>query len=425
MLHRVRIWMRCARSGRHERADVRGAHVRFGRRGRMRAGDRRRVFDHAPDRAARAAPTAAQRAATWRIALLVLAQPVCAALLYFALLPPTTPGEAGTLVVATADATAVALGAGQGGDAVVALPEAPALAGIERVPDLATALRRHPGMQRIRVLGAGLEARDRDAVRGYALHFVPNALPRGLVELDAPAHATAGGAFRVDGRAHELRGGVAELLRSGRHARGSRRAHRSGRFTLSATTRVPGAAIFSLRLRDARQRVVEDIALPLEVDAQPAPRVLLLAGAPGPEVKYLRRWARDAGLALQVQLSVGGGMQLGDAPIALNAASLKGFDLVDPRRARVVEPGRRPARGLERGDPRRPGRAVACHRRVVGIRAAPLARARLRRRRRARCRRCPSAASRAATTTRFVHASGLARAIRRAAMRHRSPKLRR
>ena len=34
----------------------------------------------------------AQRSRAWRVALLVLAQPVCAALLYFALLPPTTPG---------------------------------------------------------------------------------------------------------------------------------------------------------------------------------------------------------------------------------------------------------------------------------------------------------------------------------------------
>src|SRR5207342_1039882 len=69
------------------------------------------------------------RVATWRIATLVLAQPLCAVLLYFALLPPTTPGEAGTLVVATANTPATALREGQGGDAIVALPEAPALAG--------------------------------------------------------------------------------------------------------------------------------------------------------------------------------------------------------------------------------------------------------------------------------------------------------
>ena len=74
--------------------------------------------------------------------------------------------------------------------------------------------------------------------------------------------------------------------------------------------------------------MVEDIELPLQVDAAPAPRVLLLAGAPDPEVKFLRRWARDAGLAMHTQIGAGGGMQLGDAPIALNASSLARFDLV-------------------------------------------------------------------------------------------------
>src|SRR5689334_16456296 len=72
-----------------------------------------------------------QRAASWRVTTLVVAQPICAVLLYFALLPPTTPGEAGTLVVATAQTPAWAVRAGQGGDAVVALPEAPALPGVE------------------------------------------------------------------------------------------------------------------------------------------------------------------------------------------------------------------------------------------------------------------------------------------------------
>ena len=141
--------------------------------------------------------SSAQRARPWRFALLLVAQPVCATLLYCVLLPPTTPGEAGTLVVATAGATLSDLGAGQGGDAAVALPEAPPLRDVERVPDLATALRRHPGMQRLRIVGAGLEARDRDAVRGLALDFRPAPLPRGLAELDAPSDVVAGNAVRI------------------------------------------------------------------------------------------------------------------------------------------------------------------------------------------------------------------------------------
>ena len=91
-------------------------------------------------------------------------------------------------------------------NAVVALPEAPALPGVERVPDLATALRKHPGTQRVRVVGAGLEARDRDAMRGVALEFVAEALPRGLVELTPPSRAVAGGEFHFAGRAERLPG---------------------------------------------------------------------------------------------------------------------------------------------------------------------------------------------------------------------------
>jgi hypothetical protein len=86
--------------------------------------------------------------------------------------------------------------------------------------------------------------------------------------------------------------------------------------------------MYAVRLRDARQQVVEDLELPLQIDVTPAPRVLLLAGASGPEVKYLRRWARDAGLALHTQLGAGGGLQLGDAPVPINLAELARFDVV-------------------------------------------------------------------------------------------------
>ena len=54
----------------------------------------------------------------------------------------------------------------------------------------------------------------------------------------------------------------------------------------------------------------------------------MLAGAPDAELKYLRRWAVDAGVRMHTQIELGGGMQLGDAPVALNAATLKDFDAV-------------------------------------------------------------------------------------------------
>ncbi len=270
----------------------------------------------------------AQRSRGWRLALLLLAQPVCATLLYFALVPPSLPGEAGTLVVATAGSTTAQLGAGRGGEAFVALPEAPPLADVERVPDLATALRQHPGTRRVRIVGAGLGARDRESVQGLAVDFTAIPLPRGLVELQAPRQVIAGADFVVAGRAHGLPGGTAELIDPGRRRVDRVALPTDGRFVLTASPRVAGTASFIVRLRDAGQAIVEDVELPLQATAATPPRVLLMAGAPGPEVKYLRRWARDAGLGLQSQVSVGGGVQLGDAPIAINAANLGRFDLV-------------------------------------------------------------------------------------------------
>ena len=276
----------------------------------------------------RAEPT--QRSHAWRIVTLLIAQPLCAALLHFALWPPTVPGQAGTLVVATAGTDRADAGAGE---TLVALPEAPAWSDADRAPDLATALRRHPGTQRIRVIGAGLEARDRDAASGLSIEFAPSALPRGLVEVDAPQRIAVGDEFHIAGRAAQLAGGLAELIDPARRPVDRVAITDDGRFRLTGTARGAGGVTFRIRLRDARKRVVEEADVPLLVDAMTPPRVLVLAGAPGPEVKYLRRWLDDAGLPAQAQIAVGGGVQLGDTPIALNAESLSRYDvaIIDER----------------------------------------------------------------------------------------------
>lgn len=286
----------------------------------------------------------ALRARGWRLALLLLAQPLAAALLYFALLPPRLPGQPGTLVVASAAADEATLRA-SAGDARVRLPEAPARADGEPVPDLGTALRRHPHTRRVRVVGAGLSARDRDAVRGLALEFAPAPLPRGIVGEWAPARIGEGESFPVHGRSEGLRGGAVELLdpagqRVDRVAVGD-----DGGFALHGAARVAGRAGFVLRAVDAQQREVERLTLPLSVQAAPPLRLLLLAGAPGPEVKYLRRWASDAGLKLHTQIAAGAGLQLGDAPLRLDAPTLAGFDAValDERAWDALAPAQRAA----------------------------------------------------------------------------------
>lgn len=270
----------------------------------------------------------AQRPHAWRLAALLLLQVAGALLLYRTLVPPTVRAPAGLLVVLTAQADRVAAAERPTGATLVALPEAPALAGATRAPDLATALRRHPGTTRLRVLGAGLPARDLDAARGLAVEFRPALLPRGLVALWPPPTLRAGRAFAVGGRAHGLAGGTVELLDPGgaRIARGS--LANDGEFRLAGTARAPGAATWRLRVRDRAGKVVEDTPLPFDVAPGTRLRVLLLAGAPTPELKYLRRWASDAGLAADARIELGGGVEIGDAAARMDAKSLAGYDLV-------------------------------------------------------------------------------------------------
>jgi hypothetical protein len=193
------------------------------------------------------------------------------------------------------------------------------------------------------VIGAGLVARDRDAIAQRAVDFQPAPLPRGLVELQSPARVPAGRQVAIAGRGEALHGGSVELLDPA-----GRRVDRSvladdGRFRLHATTRGAGLALYRLRLRDARAAVVEDAPVPLEVVPARALRVLVLAGAPNAELKYLRRWALDTGVKLDTRISLGAGLQVGTAPVGFDAATLGRFDLVvlDERSWRALGAGER------------------------------------------------------------------------------------
>lgn len=270
-----------------------------------------------------AAPDA--RASAWRLAGLMAAQAGCALLLYLTLVPPAVTTAAGTLSVATRGAAQLPTAAGRH---AVALPEADLSAATERVPDLAAALRRYPDVDRLVVLGEGLTPRDRDAARGYALSFSPGAQPRGTVRLDLPDRAAPGAAFTVGGRVAGVAGGSIELLDPAGRPVASQPLTAAGDFSLAGAARAAGVALFTLRVRDAGRELVERAAVPLVTVDEAPPRILLLAGAPGPEPKYLRRWASDAGLTLHAQYPTGGGMAIGDGELPVSAATLGRFDLV-------------------------------------------------------------------------------------------------
>ena len=82
-------------------------------------------------------------------------------------------------------------------------------------------------------------------------------------------------------------GGSVELLDPAGRPVDARALPPSGAFELEGAAREPGPALFTVRVRDRAHGEVETVDLPVWTAPSPAPKVLLLAGAPGPEVKAL------------------------------------------------------------------------------------------------------------------------------------------
>ncbi|WP_425599770.1 carboxypeptidase regulatory-like domain-containing protein [Xanthomonas arboricola] len=275
-----------------------------------------------------------------RLWLLLAAQPLLAGLLYPVLLPPPRAGSTSELHVATAGTQA---------DQVrptaapwVALPEAPALPGVARVPDLATALRRAPGTTALVVHGSGLPARDRDGLRiPVRLALAP--VPTGLVAVSTPPPAAPGERIAISARVQDLPGARVELLDPAGQVADTAATDAAGQVQLRGQARAPGQVLFALRLRDGAG--AERGRVPVLIAAVPSARVLLLAGAPQPELKYLRRWANDAGMQVRSQIAVGPGVQLGEGA-ALDAASLDVLDLLVIDQRRLVALGNAQRQGV-------------------------------------------------------------------------------
>jgi hypothetical protein len=262
----------------------------------------------------------------WRPLAMLVAQPLFAGLLYLALFPPErVVGAEGVLTVLAEDATTrdAARAAGR----VVALPEATAIQGIERVPDLATALRRYPGTRALRIVGAGLPARDRDAAEGVAIEAVFPPLPRGLQALRIEEGAVVGARFAVSGSIGGVDGAGVELRDPAGRRVDASAVRDDGSFLLHAPAFAPSAATYALQVVDGDGARIETATVPVWIGEAPSLRVLLLAGAPNPETRALRRWTQDAGFEVDARIALGAGMQLGDAP-ALTADALARVDLV-------------------------------------------------------------------------------------------------
>jgi hypothetical protein len=211
---------------------------------------------------------------------------------------------------------------------VIALPEAGVLpASLEGIatpaPDLAAALRSTPAARLI-VLGAGLPARDRDVARELPLLHLPAAPAQGIVEIHSPTQAQPGAWWSLHGLVQPPSEGWQLRLSDPAGAELARLAPAAdGRFELSARTPISGRHLYRLELRDGNEQVLEAISVPIRIDAPPALRLALYTAAPNPESKYLRRWALDAGLALDSRQALRPGMALtsGAATSARNSAA--------------------------------------------------------------------------------------------------------
>lgn len=258
------------------------------------------------------------------IAVLTL-QAAAAALLYVCLLPPSQRASLAGLVVIGAGADRT--GALPTGSTRVLLPEATDMAGAARVPDLATALRRYPSST-VTLIGAGLAARDRDAALPADTRWQAPPAANGWIALQPPVDTAPGARFDVHAQARGVDRAQAELLDPAGAVVDRATLAEDGRVQLSGIARAEGRSVFQLRLLDAQGHVADSVPVPQQTLAAAPLRVLVRSAAPGAELKYLRRWATDAGIRVQVQAETGAGLSLGDGNVALDASTLARSDLL-------------------------------------------------------------------------------------------------
>jgi hypothetical protein len=264
----------------------------------------------------------------YRWALIAL-QPVAAALLLAALsLHDGTRPTALVVIAGNGDIPAVS--GDFEGVPVVALPAATTTSDVERVPDLATALRRYRDAEHVHIVGAGLEAHDRLALAGREVSFAPpiaeSAAPR-IVEIETPQSVQPGAWWQVSGRALDAVGMTVELLDPAGQSLAEVVLDERGSFSLRGLSRAAGPALFTLRLRDG-EREIQSVALPVDARERPPVRVLVLAAAPSPELKYLRRWALDAGVDFESRVALAPTLLQRRGNATIDAATLAELDLL-------------------------------------------------------------------------------------------------
>jgi hypothetical protein len=257
----------------------------------------------------------------------LMLQVASAALLYFTLFPPDRFAVAERLQILTANAKPEPL-LNTAKVRVLALPEASKQISAERVPDLASVLRRFPGVTEIEVRGDGLPMRDWEAAQGVLVKYKSVPIKQGIVELGLPATTAPGERWVVTGRVAQTAPTTVELLDPGKMLVARVLTDANGHFSLSDTSRVSGRVLYQLRVLNAQKKILETLTIPVITVTPQTLRILSVSGGANPELKYLKRWAQDAGVNLQSSIALGMGMQIQTAPVSFNERSLRELDLI-------------------------------------------------------------------------------------------------
>jgi hypothetical protein len=322
--------------------------------------------------------------------------------------------------------------------AVIALPEAedPLPPGVQRAPDLATALRLRPEFSALRLFGRGVSLRDLEVARERGLALFPAPLPRGFAAIEHPVDVTLGAAIDVTAHWNGMAPARVQLLDAAGEAlaeqvfdageasasstasgasnagaadrpavdaameqgamegasstaavadaaAGASTASvaaatqpapgdstsgsaltpapadaasslrpapalapmHSGIVRLQTLARATGPLPLRLRALDAKEQTLDEFALRLHVTPPRAVKALLLAAAPGPETRALRRWAVDAGLDFDSRIQFAPGLVQGGRGLAPSAEELTALDLLitEERAWTALGPGGRAA----------------------------------------------------------------------------------
>ena len=164
-----------------------------------------------------------------------------------------------------------------------------------------------PALRRLHLLGEGLPAADLPALGRVAVVRHAGPAPSGLQAANWPQQLTLGERFEVEGTVAAGPGPAWVSLRADGAGRDSVRLPGGGGFRLSYQPRVAGLARYELVLRRAgRPAIVEPI--PLEINTQALPPVLLLAAVPGFEFKFLKNRLAATGRAVALRTTVSRGL---------------------------------------------------------------------------------------------------------------------